>query len=174
MAAWKISFHRQLLFNASRLRRTPVVIFSLDAAECYDQISHPFLSLVLQAYGSFVLSISTMLLTIQLMYFHLRIAFGDSDFTFDGTQSSRMKGLCQGNGEAPAAWSLISFILLRHHRDRVYGVSLKPAMSATILYIIALMFVDNTDLVAFGREDGQYSTVICRAQRGVDSWNLAL
>jgi hypothetical protein len=174
MAAWKIIFRRRLLFDASQLRRTPAVIFPLDTAKYYDRISHHFLSLVLQAYGSSVPSISTMILTIQLISFYFRTAFGDSYFTFDGTQLSRMQGLCQGNGSAPAAWMLISFILLRHHRDGGHGARLKSAMSATILYIIALMSVDDTVLVAFRSEDEHYSEVICRAQRGVDSWNSAL
>jgi hypothetical protein len=110
-----------LTINLSRLKLEPIAVTSVDAAQCYDCIAHPPRFLACQQLGAPPLFLSCMLRCIQLMCFHLRMAYGDSEEYFGGITElieALTQGICQGNGTRPSFWYAVSIILVNmlHHK----------------------------------------------------------
>lgn len=64
-----------------------------------------------------------MLKTIQEMKFFLRTAFGDSKTAAGSTIEIKTEGLCQGNGAAPAGWTVVSIAILNAHKHKGHGAT---------------------------------------------------
>jgi hypothetical protein len=63
-----------------------------------------------------------MLLTIQDMKFYLRTDFGDSKAYAGATGGVQTQGLCQGNGAAPARWTVTSIAMIQAHKRKGNGI----------------------------------------------------
>ena len=55
-------------------------VASVDLGQCYDSVNHAFCSIALQAFGVPMKAITLMLLTLQMMNFWLKTAFGEDVF----------------------------------------------------------------------------------------------
>ena len=69
-----------LFYDISPQLRSPATLASVDAANCFDGISHAIASLVFHALGSPDAHTKSMLTTVRDMKFFLRTAFGDSSW----------------------------------------------------------------------------------------------
>ena len=166
---------RLMFFDLVRQKKFNAALGSYDAQTCYDRVAHNFTSLAVQSVGTPAPIIITMLKAIQLMQFHLRTGFGDSDATYSGTTARPYQGLCQGNGAAPAIWLLISSFIIQYMRRMGHEVVIHAAISNEILRYVALLFVDDGDLPTMGLDKGE--TMISVAQRhqdAVDCWSGGL
>ena len=67
-----------LLFDIARQLRRPLLMASVDVAQCYDRIAHAAAALTLRAYKVRQSSVAGMLTPIQSMKYYLRTAFGES------------------------------------------------------------------------------------------------
>ena len=105
-----------LFYDIVRQTRLPAGISAVDADNCYDRICHPIASLVFQALGVPKPAIVSMLSMIQDMKFHLRTGFGDSKVHAGATGGVKTQGLCQGNGAAPAGWTVTSIAMIRAYK----------------------------------------------------------
>ena len=76
---------------------------SIDAANCYNSIAHAIASLVFQVFGVPKEAIELMLTAIEEMIYVLQTAYGDSKDFAGSSLSIKFRGLCHGNGTAPAA-----------------------------------------------------------------------
>jgi hypothetical protein len=90
---------------------------SVDANNCYNRIAHPMASMVFQLFGVPTPAIESILRTIQDMKFYLRTGYGDSTGYAGGSNdpsgvTRKTQGMCQGNGAAPAAWSVMSIPMI--------------------------------------------------------------
>jgi hypothetical protein len=99
-----------LFYDIVRQLQRPAGLALVDAGNCYDCIAHPMASMVFQSFGVPTPAIESMLTTIQNMIF-LRTGYGDSanyagGESDDAMNSKKTQGMCQGNGAAPAAWTL--------------------------------------------------------------------
>ena len=103
----EVALCRLLFFDIVRQTKYNAALGSYDAAQCYDCMTHSFISLAAQSVGTPTAMIGTMLLAIQCMQFHIRTAYGDSKRTY-GSTNRPFQGSCQGNGAAPALWLLVS------------------------------------------------------------------
>jgi hypothetical protein len=56
----------------------------------------------------------------ELKYF-LRTAYGDSKHFRGSKIEVKFQGLCQGNGEAPVGWAVISITILQAHKEKGHG-----------------------------------------------------
>ena len=118
--------------------------------------------------------IGVMLLTIQLMAFYLRTAFGDSTDYF-GHSESPLQGLCQGNKGAPAMWLCMSAALVEMMHREGCVTNFKSAMSVAILIFIGFIFVDDTDLMVMTKNDNEMpSQIITCMQHHVVVWQGGL
>jgi hypothetical protein len=90
-----------------------------------------------------------MLSTIQDMKFFLRTGFGDSKAYAGSTDGKKTQGLCQGNGAAPAGWTVTTIAMLKAHRRKGHGVHLLCPISRRMIHLAGTLFVDDTDLKHF-------------------------
>lgn len=138
---------KTLFYDISRQSRRPAGLASVDAESCYDRIAHAVASLVFQSFGVPSKSVVAMLKTIQDMKFFLRTAYGDSADFATSSVEIKSQGLCQGNGAAPAGWTVISITLLNAHKERGHSAIFHTPVSARHGNIAAIIYVDDTDLL---------------------------
>ena len=106
------AINQVLTLDAFRQKRISGAVTSMDADTCYDHMAHSMISLCLQCLALAVEVITSLLLTIQLMKFFLRTAFGDSTCFYGGWQPIPLQGCCQGNGGGPVMWVSVLIILV--------------------------------------------------------------
>lgn len=138
---------KTLFYDISRQSRIPAGLASVDAESCYDRIAHAIASLVFQSFGVPDKSVVAMLKTIQDMKFFLRTAYGDSADFATSSVEVKSQGLCQGNGAAPAGWTVISITLLNAHKERGHSATFLTPVSGKERKIAAIIYVDDTDLL---------------------------
>lgn len=112
-----------LFYDLLRQSRRPAGVSSVDADNCFDRVAHAIASLVFQAFGVSENTAGAMLKTIQEMKFFLRTAFGDSKTAAGSTIEIKTEGLCQGNGAAPAGWTVVSIAILNAHKHKGHGAT---------------------------------------------------
>ncbi len=142
----KILFYdkvRQLWYSAG--------LASVDAKNCYDRIAHPMASMVFQSFGVPNPAIKSIFTTIQDMKFYLRTGYGDSTGYAGGSNhpsgdTRKMQGMCQGNGAAPAAWTVTSIPMIAAQWRKDHGGHFVAPISSKEGHLIGGLYVDNTDL----------------------------
>ena len=170
----EVALCRLLFFDIVRQRKYNAALGSYDAAQCYDCMTHSFISLAAQSVGTPTAMVGSMLLAIQCMQFHIRTAYGDSTRTY-GSTDRPFQGACQGNGAAPALWLLVSAYLIAHMRSKGHYVTITSAISCSILCYVGLWFVDDGDIPTFAQEADETATsVACRHQAAVTCWSKSL
>ena len=164
-----------LFYDLVRQSRRPAGVSSVDADNCYDRIAHAIASLVFQAFGVSESSAGAMLKTIQEMKFFLRTAFGDSKTAAGSTIEIKTQGLCQGNGAAPAGWTVVSIAILNAHKQKGHGATFLCPISSMVSHLAAILFVDDTDVIHF-RMDADESVLEAhrQLQDSVLSWGNLL
>jgi hypothetical protein len=164
-----------LFYDLVRQSRRPAGVSSVDADNCYDRVAHAIASLVFQAFGVSENSAGTMLKTIQEMKFFLRTAFGDSKTAAGSTIEIKTQGLCQGNGAAPAGWTVVSIAILNAHKKKGHGATFLCPISHVTAQLAAILFVDDTDVIHF-RMDADESVLEAhrQLQDSVLSWGNLL
>ncbi len=140
------SFDKILESDISRQKRLPLCIISADAANCYDRVHHLIIALLFLALGVGSGSITAMLSTIQLMKFFLKTGWGESQSFMGGNILRILHGLCQGNGAAPAAWLMLSSVLVTVYKNLGFGSTVESPMTRVWLENMGVLFVDDTDL----------------------------
>ena len=115
--------HQVLAYDIARQTKAPLIVASVDAAQCYDRIAHSIADLTLRAAKVPASSIKCMLKPIREMEFFIKTAFGESD-SYVGGKENPKQGSCQGNGGAPPTWQQISTTMLGAHRRAGHGVTL--------------------------------------------------
>ncbi len=124
-------------------------ISAVDVDNCYDWIAHPIASMVFQSLGIPKPAVVSMLSTIQDMKFYLRTGFGDSKAYAGATGGVKTKGFCQGNGRAPAGWTVTSIAMIQAHKRKGHSIHLYCPISKKKMHLAGTLFVDNTDLEHF-------------------------
>ncbi len=76
---------------------------------------------VSRSFGTSRVAAGAMLRTIQEMKIFLRTAFGDSQSFAGSVVDVETQGLCQGNGAAPASWTVVSIVILNAHKRNGHG-----------------------------------------------------
>ena len=116
-----------------------------------------------------------MLESIQEMIFFLQTAYGDSK-TFAGSSIEiKSQGLGQGNGAAPAGWCVISIVILRAHKAKGHGAQFIAPMSLVRSSLLAIFYVDNTDLLHINMDvEEKIFDVHAAIQRAIENWGRLL
>jgi hypothetical protein len=124
----------------------------VNVDNCYNHITHLIALLVFQALGvpQDQEAVVLMLSIIQDMKFSLRTGFGDSKVYEGSTDGKKMQGLCQGNGAAPAGWTITSITLIQAHKWKEHSVHLLSTITKKPLHVAGGVFTDNTDLEHLG------------------------
>jgi hypothetical protein len=90
-------------------------------------------------------------MTIQNMEFYLRTGYGDSTGHAGGVDDSsgdnrKTQGMCQGNGAAPAAWTVLSILMIATQHRKDHGTNCIAPISSHQGHLIGGLFVDDTNL----------------------------
>jgi hypothetical protein len=80
------------------------------------------------------------------MQFFLRTGFGDSTVSAGATGDAKTQGMCQGNGAASAAWTVMSITIINAHKRKGHGFPITTPISKIDLHLAGLLFVDGMDL----------------------------
>lgn len=161
-------------WDVSRQRRVPAAAASVDAANCYDRVNHAYASLVLQAFGVPYSAVISMLSALSNMQFSIRTGFGESRILHGGSVLSPYHGLCQGNGAAPAAWTVISSVNVGRQRRKGFNFPITSAISGTRTDLCAVLYVDDTDLLLLGDNTSTSDSVLEKLQDAVACWSEGL
>jgi hypothetical protein len=160
-----------LFFDLVRQTRRLAGISSVDADNCYDRIAHPIASMVFQSLGVPQEAATSMLSTIQDMRFFLRTGFGDSTAYAGSSGGKKTQGMCQGNGAAPARWTVTSIAMIRAHKRKGHGIHIKCPISGKELHLVGTLFVDDTNLEHFNmRKDETATEAHAALQRSIHNW----
>ena len=158
-----------LVYNIARQLRRPLLVASVDAAQCYDRIAYAVASLTLRAYKVRQSSVASMLTPIQSMEYYLRTGFGEST-TYSGGKEDPKQGSCQGNTAAPPTWQQISSLLINGQKRAGHGITIVAPISKQSHIQVGILFVDDTNLwEGLGEKDDVASTLE-KGQRSVNSW----
>jgi hypothetical protein len=109
-------------------------------------------SLIFQSFGVEDTAVTAMLETIQEMKFFLRTAYRDSKDFAGLSIEIKTQGLGQGNGASLAGWCVISIMILQAHGARGHGVQFIAPMSQVRWSLLAILYVDDTDLLHLNME----------------------
>jgi hypothetical protein len=104
------------------------------------------MAMVFLALGVKLGSIAAMLRCIQLMKFYLITGWGESSSYIGGDILQLLHGMCQGNGAAPAAWLVLSSILVMAYKPLGFRSRCRSPISKVILDVMGVLYVDDTDL----------------------------
>jgi hypothetical protein len=131
--------------------------------------------MVFQALGVPCNAVVAMLSTIQDMKFFLRTGFGDSKEHAGSTGGKKTQGLCQGNGAAPAGWTVTSITMIQAHKKKGHGVHLFCLITKTPIHLTGTLFVDDTNLEHLDMNNVEMAMEALRAlQTSIASWGQIL
>jgi hypothetical protein len=132
-------------------------------------------SLIFQSFGVEDTAVAARLEMIQEMKFFLHTAYGDSkDFTRLSIEI-KTQGLGQGNGASPAGWCIISIMILQAHGAKGHSVQFIAPMSQVGWSLLAILYVDDTDLLHLNMErDKSVQEVHVALQRSIKNWGNLL
>jgi hypothetical protein len=109
------------------------------------------------------------------MRFYLRTGFGDSIAYASSMRGKKTQGMCQGNGAAPAGWTVTSITMIEAHKRKGHGVHLKCPITAKHIHLVGTLFVDDTDLEHFNMKKIETVTEAHEAlQRSIHNWGKLL
>lgn len=145
----------KLLFHdISRQLRAPPALASVDAANCYDSISHAVASFIFRAFGMTLPITLPMLTAIQQIQFFLRTAFDDSKTVVGSRVQLKTQGLMQGNGASPAGWAVVSIVIPHTHKTKdmefhssAQSVNWKNTSNTFYTFMIMTSFISATMII---------------------------
>jgi hypothetical protein len=82
------------------------------------------------------------------MKFFLRTGFGESK-EFASAGDIKTQGICQGNGAAPAGWTVDSIPIIQAHKHKGHGVHLCRPITNKTIHLAGTLIIDDTDLKHF-------------------------
>ena len=86
------------------------------------------------------------------MQHHIRTAHGDSKTYYSGSFYKPLQGGGQGNRAAGPMWLAISIVMLAIIDNFHIGATLVATISLSTIYITAVMYVEDTDLLLSGKK----------------------
>jgi len=164
----------RLTFDISRQLRHPMASTSADAGNCYDRIHHTIMSLLMLAVTGWLGAVVAALKPIQTMKYFQRTAYGDSTTYMGGKRKRPFMGLCQGNGAAPACWSMLAAVLMRCYYNEGFGARITMPISRFVMETMGTIFVDDTNLDVWLPAYRSSADIWTEMQASVDMWGNLL
>ena len=137
--------HQVLAYDLARQKRVPFAVASVDAAQCYNRISHAMMALSSRAGKVPKSACNSLLQPLREMEFFVRTGYGESE-TFIGVKTEVKQGGSQSNGGAPGKWQQMSSVMMGAHKRKGHGVTITTPISKKSTKTAGILFVDNTNL----------------------------
>ena len=164
-----------LIFDHLRINRHNGAFIAMDLMNCFDRMAHPISSLAVQRLGVAPNITNCMIRTLCKMKHYIRTAYGDSTWSYIGEPNRPLQGAVQGNGAASPIFIAISCVILSYLKSQVIGVNIISAITSSLFSIIAILYVDDSDVLIAARYSCESITSICkRAQRAATSYHNAV
>ena len=165
------ALNKRLVFDHFRFQKQPFGMCACDLKSCYDRIVHSAASLSLQRIGISLPRIQCMFSTVQRLVHRVRTAYGSSEGTFGGDThdfQNNPQGTGQGNGAAPAIWSILSSTIFQLLHKDGHSTEFCTALSKGLLKICGFSYVDDCDLITAGPEVAQVADDL---QKVLTAWD---
>eukprot|EP00956_Cyclotella_meneghiniana_P026710 scaffold58429_cov56-Cyclotella_meneghiniana.AAC.2 len=128
------------------------IIGGADLDQCFDRSNAPIAGLAARAHRVSRESTRLMLTTMQNMQYFVRTGFGISkEPAFGGQEGDLLMSLGQGSGAAPMGMRNIITIATNAYKRLGHGIRMQTAISQRLLLLAAIIYVDDTDLLHWGR-----------------------
>ena len=165
-----------LYFDYLRINKLNGTFAAMDLMQCFDRMAHPVSSLCSQRLGVPKNIVKTMINTLTSMQHFIRTAYGDSEESYGGQDEMHpLQGAVQGNGAASPMFIAISCVLLESLSYYADGFHIVTAITLTTLTIIAVMYVDDTDLmVSTTSHHEPITNLLRRTQHSIKIWRKAV
>ena len=134
-----------LIYDTTRHLKHLLVVASVDAVQCYDRVAYAMTVLTLRAYKVRQSSVTGMLQPIQNMEYYLRTGYREST-TFTDGKDDKKQGLYQGNAAAPAAWQMLTSLLVNVQQQEGHGITITSPIFQKSIKQAGIVFVDDTNL----------------------------
>jgi len=161
---------KRLFIDNARIMERTVAIISTDAANCYDRMTHKYISLMCIKWGLAVQVMVSLLQPLQRAKHHTRTAFGDSTSCFEG---SNLQGAGQGNTGAAPYWTSVSTPMIEEMKKQNMHSKMVSPISGIVVILALLAFVDDTELFIMHNTDSE-EEVIKKAQSALLLWRALL
>lgn len=130
-----------------------------------------FLLLVLAALLKVLLPGYVVLVTLQMMQFHMRTGYGDPTTKYGGCHTlSRWMELGQGSSGAPAGWLQVSSPIFNILEKAGYGAEIEHPITHEKTKSVGAAFVDDTNMYVFGSHPDSEVKVEKEADDHVTAW----
>ena len=164
-----------LYFDYLRINKLNGAFLAMDLENCFDRMAHPVSSLCTQRLGVSPKITSCMINALCSMKHFIRTAYGDSDVYYTGESNRPFQGGIQGNGAASPIFIAISCVILQYIESQILGFSITSAISLTFLSLVAIMYVDDTDIMLAGASHADTPHhVALRAQHAATTYQAAV
>ena len=156
------------------MRKLPIITICADATNYYDRVAHPFASLCAQYFGLDLSYLVVLFRAIQSMKMFLRTAYGVSEHYYSGDDDRPFQGVVQGSDAALALWIIILIFLVRYLYSKNLTTQLSTPLSGIVIPLVALIFVDDTDLYVFNSGSDTTEELVFKAQCLLNAWHYIL
>ena len=164
-----------LIFDYLRFNRKSGAFIAMDLMNCFDRMAHPVSSLCTQRLGIHPQIANCMIRTLCQMKHFIRTAYGDSQWSYIGTTNRPLQGAVQGNGAASPIFVAISCVILSFLQSQVVGVYITSAITLTVFSLIAIMYVDDSDIILTAIDPNESPLDLQRrAQRAATTYQSAV
>jgi hypothetical protein len=159
------------IFDESRIHHHDACIAGNDFGDCYNWAAHPIAALLLWSFGVPQPAIIVLLETMETMCFFLQTGFGESKTSYGGSHEERLTSYGQGNAAAGPGFTAMSSLIANAYLRDGYGAWIYSSYYKRLLILVAVMYVDDTDLVHWSRVPSCTPTeLIAAAQTATYAW----
>ena len=161
---------KQIYMDNVNASKTPTVILSTDAANCYDRMVHKYISLMCSKWGLEKQVMKALLQPLQQAKHYTRTAYGDSQSYFTG---SNFQGAGQGNTGAAPFWTCVSTSMIEIMKEAGFTSKLITPFSKKNILLSLIAFVDDSELF-ITVDDNNIDKLIYKAQQALEKWKQVL
>ena len=161
---------KQIYIDNVNATKTPTVIISTDAANCYDRMVHKYISMMCSKWGLAKQVMKALLQPLREARHYTRTAYGDSRTCFTGTE---FQGAGQGNTGAAPFWTCVSTSMIEVMKEAGFTSNLTTPMTGKAILLSLIAFVDDAELF-LSAKDGNIKNLISKAQKALETWKHVL
>ena len=101
----------------------------------------------------------------------IRTAYGDSRSPYGNDHNNPLQDGVQGNGATMPFFFVISSILIPHLEDRMDNIIVYSAISLTILAMVVIIYVDDSDFFITTKNNHETAEdIVKRTQHAANVW----
>ena len=143
----------------------------MNLMSCFDRMVHPISSLATQRLGCHPNMAACMIKTLCKMTHFIKIAYRDSIWSYAGESNRLLQGSVQENGATSPIFIAISYVILLYEQSQVVGVYFISAISFLVFSIIAILYVDDSDiLITAIQKDESVFSIFNRTKKTADTY----